>query len=142
MLKEDLEQIFLLFLKTTSLDNKLQEASKGADLEFPSLTSCIQYFKSIGLATKRDTLSKYLKSGKEFLGYTVEFVDTNAPIDSPYLDELLAEYNNRVEESTNVQVNKKKAILVKCLSDGSMLEFPSIMDSVRYFDTTLRPLAH
>jgi hypothetical protein len=49
-----------------------------------------------------------LKSGKEFLGYTVEFVDTNAPIDSPYLDELLAEYNNRVEESTNVKVNNKK----------------------------------
>jgi len=39
----------------TSLDNKLPEASKGADLEFSSLTACIDYLRSLGLSTKRDT---------------------------------------------------------------------------------------
>lgn len=35
-------------------------------LYFDSLTSCIEYLRGLGLIIKRDTLSKYIKFGKEF----------------------------------------------------------------------------
>ena len=122
--------------KTTSLDNKLQEASKGANREFPSLACCIVYLRSLGYPTKADTLSKYIKTGKEFQGYTGKFVDGNAPIDSPYLDNLIEEHNNKVAESLEVKPNKKnKAIVATSMVNGSTQEFPTITASIRHFES-------
>ena len=50
-------------------DNKLvDKTSQGNTLEFNSLTSCISYLRSLGLKTKRDTLSKYKKMETHLMG--------------------------------------------------------------------------
>ncbi|GAA5137818.1 hypothetical protein GCM10023339_78230 [Alloalcanivorax gelatiniphagus] len=68
-----------------------QKAS-GNKLEFSSLSTCIAYFKSIGLTIKRDTLSslsgppervlpggRYVKLGKIFHRFSCKYLEKSLP---------------------------------------------------------------
>nr|YP_010608766.1 hypothetical protein PNX16_mgp005 [Drechslerella dactyloides]WAN89846.1 hypothetical protein [Drechslerella dactyloides] len=82
---------------------------EGNNLEFDSLTSCIVYLKSLGFTIKRDTLSKYIKQGKEFHNFICKYSKKSLPIDFKYLDLLIEEYkNNKLNIKTIEPLNKKK----------------------------------
>jgi hypothetical protein len=127
-------------------ENKLvdKEGVQGNTLEFDSLTSCISYLRSLGLKTKRDTLSKYIKEGKPFKGFIGKFYEKTL-LDSSvslWLDHLIKEYERNVKQLSVLAeippINKKnKALVVKSLrlNNDEIKTFDSIMNAVRYFDS-------
>lgn len=127
-------------------ENKLvdKEGVQGNTLEFDSLTSCISYLRSLGLKTKRDTLSKYIKEGKPFNGFIGKFYEKTL-LDSSvslWLDNLIKEYERSVKQLSGLDeippINKKnKALVVKSLrlNNDEIKTFDSIMNTVRYFDS-------
>ena len=121
-----------------------KEGVQGNTLEFDSLTSCISYLRSLGLKTKRDTLSKYIKEGKPFNGFIGKFYEKTL-LDSSvslWLDNLIKEYERSVKQLSGLDeippINKKnKALVVKSLrlNNDEIKTFDSIMNTVRYFDS-------
>lgn len=122
-------------------ENKLVDKT-GNTLEFDSLTSCISYLRSLGLKTKRDTLSKYIKEEKPFYGFIGKFYEKTL-LDSSvslWLDNLIKEYERNVKELSGIDkippINKKnKGLVVKSINNDEIKSFDSILNAVRHFDT-------
>jgi hypothetical protein len=76
----------------------MDQTSQDNVLEFPSLVSCVLYFRSLGIIMKRDTLSNYIKEGKPFHGYLGRFYDKNLLDNSVsvQLDRLIEEKNKNI----------------------------------------------
>ena len=48
---------------------------KEQTLNFDSLTTCIEYLRTLGLTIKRDTLTKYIQNGKVFHNFLCKYSD-------------------------------------------------------------------
>jgi hypothetical protein len=108
-------------------------------LEFNSITSCIEYLKSLGMIIKRDTLSKYIKIGKLFHNFYCKYKDSSDLVISEERERiglLIEEYKKNRVSRVIEKVNKKnKPIIVKSISGSEEHSFLSIMDTIRYFET-------
>lgn len=111
--------------------------SWGHTLNFNSLTSCIEYLRKLGLTIKRSTLTKYIKIEKVFHNFLCKYSNINLPHNFEEVSLIIDEYK-KLRVDTNLdssKVNKKnKSLLVK----GALapeIEFKSITDTIRYFDT-------
>lgn len=113
-------------------------------LNFDSLTSCIEYLRGFGLIIKRDTLSKYIKSGKEFHNFLCKYSDKALPHNFENVGLIIDEYK-KSKDADSLKVNKKnKPVLVigenfkandnMGHKEGSK-EFESITDTIKYFDS-------
>lgn len=103
-------------------------------LKFDSLTLCIKYLKEIGLIIKRDTLSKYIQSGKEFHNFLAKYIDKNLSNNFTELGLIIDEYKKSKPILDSLKTNKKnKPILVK--GDKFEKEFSSITDTIKYFNS-------
>nr|YP_007476171.1 hypothetical protein H891_mgp15 [Nuclearia simplex]AGE93671.1 hypothetical protein [Nuclearia simplex] len=122
-------------------------------LHFDSLTSCIDYLSGLGLTIKRDTLSKYIKSGKEFHNFLCKYSDKALPNNFDNVGLIIDEYkksrsagdsplrglskvdSQKVAKLDSLKVNKKnKPILIRHAIKGAVLEeFESITDTIKYF---------
>ena len=99
--------------------------------KFDSLTACIDYLRGLGLIIKRDTLSKYIKNGKEFHNFLCKYYDKNLPDEKIGL--IINEYKNTKNDL--LKINKKnKPILVKGIG-GFEKQFESIKETITYFDS-------
>jgi hypothetical protein len=133
VIKEGNEFVDFTNLPISPLIKKIE----GNNLEFDSLTSCNVYLKSLGFIIKRDTLSKYIKQGKEFHSFICKYSEKSLPVDFKYLDLLIEEYkNNKLNLETIEPVNKKnKPLIVKSEDGNKEHTFFSIMDTIRYFES-------
>lgn len=61
-------------------------------LNFDSLTSCIEYLRGLGLNIKRDTLTKYIKTGKEFHKFLCKYSDKALPDNFEQVGLIIDEY--------------------------------------------------
>lgn len=109
-------------------------------LTFESLTSCIEYLKSIGLNIKRDTLSRYIKIEKEFHKFLCK-LDNSLPIDFEEIGFIINEYKDSINNNPNgallcwdTQNKKNKSVIVKGEYDTLLKnEFNSVTDTIEYF---------
>nr|YP_010180078.1 hypothetical protein LI423_mgp10 [Saprochaete ingens]QUX32946.1 hypothetical protein [Saprochaete ingens] len=104
----------------------------GQNLNFDSLTSCIKYLRSMGLKMKRDTLSKYMKTEKEFHNFMCKYSDNILPNDFKEIGHIIDEYKQSKDKDL-VMKNKKKPMLVK--GDNFNIVFNSMTDTIKYFDS-------
>jgi hypothetical protein len=109
------------------------ENSWGQTLNFYSLTSCIEYLKSIGLNIKRDTLSKYIKTEKEFYNFLCKYSDKSLPNDFEEVGFIIDEYKQSKGINQVIENKKIKSVLVK--GDNLNNVFNSITDTIKYFDS-------
>lgn len=79
------------FVPPYSFDNTLRH--------FDSLTSCIEYLRGLGLIIKRDTLSKYIKSGKEFHNFLCKYSDKLLPNNFDNVGLIIDEYKKYKDET-------------------------------------------
>ena len=108
--------------------------NKPTELYFDSLTACIEYLRDLGLGIKRDTLSKYIKEGKEFHKFVCKYSDKALPHNFENVGLIIDEYKNAKEGKDSRKVNKKnKPIIV--VKDNEKKEFESIKDTIKYFDS-------
>lgn len=108
--------------------------SLSSTLYFNSLTSCIEYLKGLGLTIKRDTLTKYIKKGKVFHNFLCKYSEKALPDNFAEVSLIIDEYKNLKIDTPSLSVNRKnKPILVK--GENLDLEFKSITDTIKYFDT-------
>jgi hypothetical protein len=93
------------------LDGNIKVADNywGQTLSFESLTSCIEYLKSVDLNIKRDTLSKYIKTGKEFHSFLCKFSDIALPVDFEEIGFIMKEY----KDIWLKKIKKNKPIVIK-----------------------------
>ena len=82
----------------------------GNFLKFNSLTSCIEYLKSLGMIIKRDTLSKYIKKGKVFHNFYCKYQDKSLPADFEKMSLLIEEYKKKkkIKKNSDTKLNKLK----------------------------------
>lgn len=108
----------------------------GNKLEFCSLTSCIEYLRSLGMTIKRDTLTKYIKIGKVFHNFLCKYQDKCLPADFEKISLLIEEYKKNKTDSSIKPANlKNKSILIISCHDNTERTFLSIMDTIRYYET-------
>jgi len=108
--------------------------NKPTELYFDSLTACIEYLRDLGLVMKRETLSKYLKEGKEFKKFFCKYSDKALPDNFENVGLIIDEYKKAKEGTDSIKVNKKnKPIIV--VKDNEKKEFESISDTIKYFDS-------
>lgn len=109
--------------------------SWGHNLNFNSLTSCIEFLRKLGLTIKRNTLTKYIKIEKVFHNFFCKYSIKALPYNFEELSLIIDEYKKlKVDTKINsLKVNKKnKPLLVK--GKNFEKEFKSIKDTIRYFD--------
>jgi len=116
-------------------------------LNFDSLTSCIEYLRALGLIIKRDTLSKYIKNGKEFHNFLCKYSDKALPNNFDNVGLIIDEYKRSKSDSpiNSLKVNKKnKPVCIRSSVDviqgenlafGEEKVFESITDTIKYFNS-------
>jgi hypothetical protein len=130
--------IILEILEGNKFVDPTQSVSSSYKLEFNSLTSCIEYLRSLGLTIKRDTLSRYIKLGKVFHNFCCKYLyqeSLHNTEEQERIGLLIIENKNNKSLTTIKEVNRKnKPIIAKSILDESKHSFLSIMDAVRYFE--------
>ena len=110
----------------------------NSSLEFNSITDCMTYLRSLGLIIKRDTLSKRIKSAKEFYKFLGKFIERSLPVNFDFekIDLLVEEYKNKVVvEPKKEEYFKNRAILVENITKKSNKIFYSINDIIKFCKT-------
>lgn len=106
----------------------------GDNLKFDSLTSCIEYLRGLGLAIKRDTLTRYIKMGKAFHNFVCKYSDIALPENFEQIGLIMEEHLKLKINKDSSKVNRKnKSVLVK--GKDFEKDFGSITDTIKYFDT-------
>ena len=114
-------------------NTKVAKDSWGKTLNFESLTSCIEYLKNIGLHIKRDTLSKYIQTEKEFYKFLCKYSNKNLPDNFEEIGLIMDEYKQTIAYSDVDLAKKNKPVLVK--SENYNNKFDSITSTIEYFDS-------
>lgn len=106
--------------------------SLSSNIYFDSLTSCIEYLRGLGLKIKRDTLSKYIKNGKEFHNFICKYNEKALPDNFEEIGLIIDEHKKYQDRSDLLILNKKnKPVLVK--GNNFEKEFASITNTIEFF---------
>lgn len=117
----------------------------GHNLNFNSLTSCIEYLRGLGLTIKRDTLTRYINMGKEFHNFVCKYSDIALPDNFEQVGLIMEEHLKLAPLTTKRVINKdgiskvnrkNKPVSVKRGDLASAeKDFESIRETIKYFET-------
>jgi hypothetical protein len=121
MQKERRDSYTLVTPRSISVELEIKEGNtfvdyRGQNLNFDSLTSCIEYLRKVGLTIKRDTLTKYINNEKVFHNLLCKYSNKVLPDNFEEIGLIIDEYKKLKlkRELDLLKVNRNnKSILVK-----------------------------
>ena len=120
MQKERRDSYILGTRRSISVELEIKEGNtfvdyRGQNLNFDSLTSCIEYLSKLGLTIKRDTLTRYINNEKVFHNFLCKYSNKVLPDNFEEVGLIIDEYKKlKVDTELGLlKVNRKnKPILV------------------------------